>query len=254
MATVAAVIIGDEILTGKVADANAPLLIALCRDTGATLGRLVYVGDDVAGIAAEVARCAAAYDVVLTSGGVGPTHDDCTVDGVARAFDVGVTREPEIERLIRTFWADRFTDAALRMADVPEGARLVYGSDGLLPLVAFRNVYLLPGIPELFASKLRTLRRELVGDRLATAQLYLRSDESRIATDLRRVDGEFPDVKIGSYPRLAEPSYRLWIVLEGADPARVDAALDRLLEALPAADIVRIERATPDAVDDGDRA
>ncbi len=244
MVRVAAIIIGDEILTGKVVDANAPLLIALCRDAGASLGRLVYVGDDVAGIAAEVARCAADYDVVLTSGGVGPTHDDCTVDGVARAFGVGITREPEIEHMIRTFWADRFTEAALRMADVPEGARLVYGGDGLMPLVALRNVYLLPGIPELFASKLRTLRRELIGERLAAAHLYLRSDESGIAADLRRVDGEFPDVKIGSYPRLAEPSYRVWIVLEGADPARVDAALDRLLGLLPPTDVVRLDRAS----------
>lgn len=243
MATVAAIIIGDEILTGKVADANAPHLVELCRDSGASLGRMVYIGDEVATIADEVARCAAAFDVVITSGGVGPTHDDCTVDGVARAFGLEVVREPEIERLIRSFWADRITEAALRMADVPAGSRLVHGGDGLLPLVACRNVYLLPGIPELFASKLRTLRRELVGERLAAAHLYLRSDESGIAADLRRVDGEFPDVKIGSYPRLAEPEYRLWIVLEGRDPARVDAAVDRLLTLLPPTDVVHLDRA-----------
>lgn len=244
MVTVAAVIIGDEILTGKVRDANAPLLIELCRSAGAALGRIVYVGDDVPSIAEEVARCAGRYDVVLTSGGVGPTHDDCTVDGVAHAFGVGVVRDADIERLIRAFWADRFTEAALRMADVPDGARLVYGDDGLLPLVAMRNVYLLPGIPKLFASKLRALRHEMAGEPPAAAHLYLDSDESRIAPELRRVDDEFPTVKIGSYPRLAEPDHRLWIVLEGADPEAVNGALDRLLELLPDRDVKRVTRAS----------
>jgi molybdenum cofactor synthesis domain-containing protein len=242
MTTVSGIIIGDEILTGKVEDTNAPLLIELCRHSGATLERLVVIGDDPADIADEVARCAARSDLVVTSGGVGPTHDDRTVEGVARAFGVGVERSDEVAAMIRAFWGDRFTEGALRMADLPAGSRLVYGSDGLLPLVAIRNVFLLPGIPRLFRGKLASLRALLTGVRPLIHQLWLRSDESRVAPLLAAVDDAFAAVKIGSYPRFGDPDRRVWVTLEGRDRGELDRALDRLLELLPPAEVVGVER------------
>ena len=153
-------IIGDEILTGKVRDANGPLLIDLCRDLGVCLERLVYIPDDIEVIAAEVRSCSEQFDAVITSGGVGPTHDDRTVAAVAHAFGVAVERHPELEAMIRAWWGKRFTVAALRMADMPEGSRLLYGDDGLLPLVVFRNIYLIPGVPRLFEADRRPPRRD----------------------------------------------------------------------------------------------
>ena len=243
MTTAAAIIIGDEILNAKVRDLNSPLLIDLLAELGVDLERLVIIGDAREGIAAEVAACSARYDVVITSGGVGPTHDDCTVRGVADAFGVAIVRHPEIEAMIRSYWGPRFTESALRMAEMPEGSHLLYGEDGLLPLVVFKNVYLFPGVPRLFAAKLPSLRHVLRGTPKVVYGVYLNSDESRVAPLLAQVAEERPDVKIGSYPRIGEHTdHRLWISIEAADGDRVAAATDRLLALLKDEDIVRVDR------------
>jgi len=243
MTTAAAIIIGDEILSAKVRDANTPLLIDFMAELGIDLERIVVIGDDCKAIAAEVAACSEKYDVVITSGGVGPTHDDCTVRAVADAFGVEVVRHPDIEAMIRTYWGDRFTESALRMAEMPEGSRLFYGDDGLLPLVVYENVYLFPGVPRLFAAKVPSLRSELSGTPKVVHGVYLNSDESRIAPLVGQVAEECPKVKVGSYPRFGEGrDHRLWISLEGVDADDVAAATDRLLDLLQNEEIVRVER------------
>jgi molybdenum cofactor synthesis domain-containing protein len=241
MTTAAGLIIGDEILTGKVRDTNGPVLIDLLRDLGVTLDRLVYIGDELESIAGEVAACAGRYDAVITSGGVGPTHDDVTMAGIAAAFGVEVVRHPDLEAMIRAWWGDRFTEAALRMAEMPDGSRLLYSGDGLIPLVVFRNVYILPGIPRLFQAKLGALRSELEGQPTTVRSVYLRSDESQIAALLGQAAEEFRAVKIGSYPRSEDEDHRLWITVEAGDLATVRAAVERILELLPDGDVVRVD-------------
>jgi molybdenum cofactor synthesis domain-containing protein len=241
--TAAALIIGDEILSGKVRDVNTECIIELMKDLGVELRRIVTMGDEEEEIAAEVRFCSERFDAVITSGGVGPTHDDRTVAAVARAFGVGIDRSPELEQMIRTWWGDRFTDGALRMANIPAGATLLYSSDGNMPLVVCRNVYLLPGIPRLFHAKIGALREVLHGERHASANLYLSSDESAVAVHLSEVDDAFPDVKIGSYPRHeASDDHQVWITVEAPTSARVDLAVDRLLELLPEDEVVRVDR------------
>jgi molybdenum cofactor synthesis domain-containing protein len=241
--TVAALIIGDEILSGKVRDTNTEHIVELMRDLGVDLRRIVTMGDDVDEIAAEVRACSEQYDAVITSGGVGPTHDDRTVAAVARAFDVGLERSPELERMIRCWWGDRLSEGALRMADVPAGSTLLYSSDGNMPLVVCRNVYLFPGIPRLFAAKIGALRQVLKGEPHASANLYLSSDESSVAGILSDVDDAFPTVKIGSYPRHESGGdHQVWVTVEAPTRADTDAAVDRLLELLPTGDVVRVDR------------
>jgi molybdenum cofactor synthesis domain-containing protein len=241
--TAAALIIGDEILSGKVRDANTQCIIDLMRDLDVELRRIVTMGDEEEEIAAEVRFCSERFDAVITSGGVGPTHDDRTVAAVARAFGVGIERSPELERMIRTWWGDRFTEGALRMADIPAGGSLLYSSDGNMPLVVCRNVYLLPGIPRLFHAKIGALRAVLKGNKHASANLYLSSDESAVAHTLSEVDDAFPEVKIGSYPRHeAHQDYQVWITVEAPTTDQVSQAVDRLLELLPKDEVVRIDR------------
>jgi molybdopterin-biosynthesis enzyme MoeA-like protein len=127
------------------------------------------------------------------------------------------------------------------MAEMPVGSKLLYSGDALLPLVVCRNVYLMPGIPRLFEAKLGALRDELEGDRLALRSIYLSSDESRIAPLLGQVADEIADVKIGSYPRFEDEDHRVWVTVEAAATQMVDTAIDRLLELLPADDVVRVE-------------
>jgi molybdenum cofactor synthesis domain-containing protein len=239
--TVAVLIIGDEILSGKVRDTNAPLLIDLFRELGVRLGRLVYVSDSIEEISAEVRSCSERFDAVITSGGVGPTHDDCTIEAIARAFDVEVVRHTDVEAMICAYWGERVNDAALRMAEMPEGSRLLYSSDGMLPLVVFRNIYLFPGVPRLFAAKLGALREEFKGEPPHITHLYLNSDESSVASLLSQVDREYPEVKIGSYPRIEAPDHRLWITVESTDTDDVASATSRLLELLPDHEVVRVE-------------
>ena len=243
MTTVAALIIGDEILSGKVREANTECIIELMKDHGVNLRRIVTLGDEVDEIAAEVRFCSENFDAVITSGGVGPTHDDRTIAAVARAFGLGIERNIELERMIRTWWGERFTEGALRMADIPEGGSLLYSSDGNMPLVVCRNVYLLPGIPRLFHAKIGALREVLVGEQHASANLYLSSDESAVAQTLSDVDAAFDSVKIGSYPRHeASADHQVWITVEAATADEVDQAVDRLLELLPKDEVVRVDR------------
>jgi len=242
MQTAAAIIIGEEILSGKIQDSNTPLLVKALRGAGASLRRIACIGDQPEAIAEEVRMCAGRFDVVVTSGGIGPTHDDRTIEGVALAFDLQVVRHPDLEAMVRRFWADRCNDAALRLADVPEGGRLLHGADGLMPLVAVRNVFILPGVPRFFAAKLQTVVGELSGTPPVVAGLYLSADESSIASILAQVDLESPGVAIGSYPRLDERDFKVWVSVEGRESSAVDRAVARLLELLPPEQVVRVER------------
>ncbi len=242
MTTAAAIIIGDEILSGKVRDANAPPLIDLFSEMGVDLRKVSFISDEDEDIIAEVRACSELYDVVITSGGVGPTHDDRTVDAIAAAFGVGVLLHPDLERMIRAWWGERFTEAALRIGRVPEGSRLVYSGDGLIPLVVFQNIYIFPGIPRLFAAKIVGLRDEIEGAERTLVNLFLSPDESAIAERLAAVDSEIPDVKIGSYPRSEGEDHRVWVTVEAAEKETVEATIARLLELLDDDEIVRIER------------
>jgi len=239
--TAAVIIIGDEILSGKVRDENAPLIVARLRERGVALSRLVVVGDRVDDIADEVSRCRGRHDVVITSGGIGPTHDDVTVAAVARALGRAVVREPELEAMVRSYWGERVNDAALRLADVPAGARLIRSRDILLPLVAVENVYLLPGVPRLFVAKLPALLAELKGSVPCQASLFLRSDETSVAAILARVAAEEPGVSIGSYPRLGNVEYQVWVTVEAPGPEAVNRTVARLVELIPPGDLVRVE-------------
>jgi len=240
--TAAAIIIGDEILSGKVRDANAAPLIDLCAEMGIDLQRISYISDQEEDIIAEVRHCSGKYDAVVTSGGVGPTHDDRTVNAIAQAFNVDVVLHPELEKMIRAWWGDRFTEAALRIGEVPEGSRLIYSNDGLIPLVEFKNVYIFPGIPRLFKAKIVALRDVLEGSPHYRSCLYLSPDESAVADRLTAVDAACPEVKIGSYPRSEGEDHRVWVTFESSDPAELDAAVDRMLEVLDEDEVVRIER------------
>jgi len=242
MPTAAGVMIGDEILTGKIRDTNVHLLIDTLRAAGVALRRVVTIRDEIDEIADEVRRCAAAHDHVFTSGGIGPTHDDRTIEGVARAFGHAVVRDPALEALVRHHWRERINDAALKLADLPEGSRLIADDGTRFPVVACRNVYILPGIPQLFASKLALVARELHGAPPVLQSIYLSGEESAIAAALTRVVGEVPAVAIGSYPRIGDPDHKVRITVEGGDRAEVERAVARLLELLPAPLVVRVER------------
>ena len=228
MATAGIVIIGDEILSGKFVEENAAFLIGELRALGVELRRITVIPDDLADIAATVRDASARFDHVFTSGGVGPTHDDVTMAAIADAFGTTVTRHPELEAKVRGYWKDRLADANLRLADVPAGAELVYGKDQIWPVVAYRNVYILPGVPSLFRRKFIDIRDRFRAAPVTAARLYIDLEEGELAPHLDAVVAAHPAVKVGSYPRFSERDFRVLVTLEGAEPDEVAAAFAQL--------------------------
>lgn len=228
----AALIIGNELLSGKIGDANLQLLAKTLQRIGVRLVRVVMVPDELETIASEVRAMTRAYDVVFTSGGVGPTHDDVTIDAVARAFEVGVVSAAEMEELLRSYYGDAITDAHLRMARVPTGAELVTTSVMPWPTVVMRNVWILPGIPEIFAMKMPVIAETLAGGPAIVSQaVFCKLDEGNLKPLLDRVVAEHPAVEVGSYPKWQEPRYRTKVTFDAPDEAAVEQAR-RAFEAL----------------------
>ena len=226
------VIIGNEILSGKFADENALFLIGELRQLGVELGRISVIPDQVEDIARTVAWFAEQFDVVFTSGGVGPTHDDVTMEGIARGFGTRVVRHPRLEEMLREYYKDRVTDGHLRLAELPEGAQLVAGEGEVWPIIAYRNVYILPGVPSLFRRKFLAVRERFRGAPYVSARLYVLGDEAAIATDLTRVVAAHPEVAFGSYPRVDETEYKVLLTIESRDPGAARRAADELAAVL----------------------
>ncbi|HKA89428.1 MAG TPA: molybdopterin-binding protein [Haliangiales bacterium] len=239
--TAAAIIIGDEILSGKFAEENAAFLVRELRDLGIALRRIEVIPDDVDEIAGAVRAASARFDHVFTSGGVGPTHDDKTMEGVARAFGVRVVVEPGLAAALRAFYGDRFHERHLRMAEVPEGATMIPADHAAWPVTSIKNVYILPGVPAIFRRKLEAIRERFRARPFAVRRVYCMADEATIAPHLDAIVAAFPAVAVGSYPRFDAADYRVLVTLESKDRAAVDAATEALAARLPAGIVVRVE-------------
>ncbi|MDX2015244.1 MAG: molybdopterin-binding protein [Myxococcaceae bacterium] len=239
----AGLIIGNEVLTAKVRERNGALLIERLRARGIPLVGLFVVPDDVDAIveAFLVARRRARY--LFTSGGIGPTHDDVTVRAVALALQRPVVQVPEIVRsLTEAFKGKPVPPEALRLADAPAGSRLIHGPRLQYPALACDDVFLLPGVPELFEAQLETVLDGLSGQPVVTRLVFLDAHEHEIAPVLDAAALEVPEVEIGSYPTF-DPSagYRVKVTVEHVERARVDAMVDRLVRELPASAVLRVE-------------
>jgi molybdenum cofactor synthesis domain-containing protein len=241
MSTAAIILIGDEILSGKVRDENAHFLIGELRALGVHLRKITTIPDVLEEIEATVREFAARFDHVFTSGGVGPTHDDLTMEGVARAFGSTVIRHPELEALLRAYYGERLQERNLRMADVPDGAHFVHGETTPgWPVIAMRNVYILPGVPELFRRKFVSIRERFRDQPFHLKQVFTSSEEGHIAHELDRIVATYAAVQVGSYPTFSAPDYKVKVTIEGKDADAVARACEDLVRALGAA-IVRVE-------------
>jgi molybdenum cofactor synthesis domain-containing protein len=229
--TAGIIVIGDEILSGKVVDENAQFLIGELRELGVALRRILVIPDAIDEIAAAVKEFSQRFDFVFTSGGVGPTHDDLTMDGVTRAFDTQMVRDPDLERLLRDYYGEDIEERNLRMADVPAGA-MFYSTGTPWPVTAFRNVYILPGIPEIFRRKFLSIRERFRQRPFHLMCVYCNADEGEIAATLDAVAAQFSDVALGSYPRIVNEGWKIKLTLESKERDRVEAATAELVRLL----------------------
>lgn len=242
MRTAAALIIGNELLSGKIAEQNLVVLARTLRPLGILLRRVVMILDEIDVIAHEVKQLSATHDVVFTSGGVGPTHDDLTIEGVARAFDAGVSMSPELDQVLRAYYGDRITSGHALMARIPVGARLASSSAVQWPTVVMKNVWVLPGVPEIFKMKMTLVREDLGSDTpFLSMAVFTDLDEGQIKELLDRVVTAHQDVEIGSYPKWNDPDYKTKLTFDGTEIDRVRAARDAFAAGLPKESVIRIE-------------
>ncbi|MFO0629951.1 MAG: molybdopterin-binding protein [Polyangiales bacterium] len=239
--TAAALVIGNELLSGKVQDANVQELARLLRALGVDLRRVVMVTDDIDVIAAEVNSLRQSHDLLFTSGGVGPTHDDVTVAGVARALGRAVVRSPTIEALLRGYYGDALRPGHLHMADIVEGTELYAGRSPQWPTMVLGNVFVLPGVPEIFRLKLAALADRLRGDEapFESRSVYCTLEEAELRPHLDAVVAAFPDVFVGSYPRWRGGDHAVRVTFDGRTATQVEAAADRFAALLPDGVVVR---------------
>jgi FAD synthetase len=233
--TAGIILIGDELLSGKVEDENARFLVRELRELGVALRRIEIIPDLLDEIARAVSHFAEHFDHVFTSGGVGPTHDDLTMEGVARAFGARVARHPELEALLRGYYGGDLQERNLRMAEIPEGAHFVHGESPSWPVVAMKNVYILPGVPQIFRRKWSAIRERFRETPYFLRSVFTSEEEGRIAADLDRLVAEFSGIQVGSYPRFDSNEYKVRVTIESKDEARVEAATAALVDWLGAA-------------------
>ncbi|HEY7519590.1 MAG TPA: molybdopterin-binding protein [Methylomirabilota bacterium] len=238
--TAGIILIGNEILSGKIRDENAAYLCRELRALGVDVRRIAVIPDEVSLIADEVATFTKAFDLVFTSGGVGPTHDDVTIEGVARAMAVPVVRHPELVALLERYYRGAVTEAALRMAEIPEGAELVTGGTLRFPTILMRNVYVLPGVPEIFRKKFDALRERFRDQPIHLKNVFVRIGEGTLADYLNRLLESFPLLQLGSYPEFSNPEYLVKVTLESRDRSYLEQALGDFLAQLPADAVVKV--------------
>ena len=230
----AALLIGNEILAGKIQEKNLFELAKLLRSLGVVLDRVVMIPDEEATIAEEVTRLSNFYNYVFTSGGVGPTHDDVTMAGVARAFGVSVVRDPLLEQMIRDHHDGEPLEGHLNLARVPEGARMLTATTSRWPIAVIQNVWILPGIPEVFMAKLKIIQENLTKQApFVTRVVYTKLDEVRLKPILDETVANHPEVDIGSYPDWNNPKYKTKITFDAKNKSAVERAFTAFIQCLP---------------------
>ena len=232
--TACLIIIGNEVLSGRTQDANLAIVGKKCDVLGIRLTEARVIADVEADIVDTVNACRRLFTYVFTTGGIGPTHDDITAAALARAFDVELLRNEEaVNALDRYYEPGRLTDARLKMADIPAGARLIDNPVSGAPGFQLENVFVLPGVPSIMEAMFDGLTDRLVGgDPILTDNVTTNLPESDVAADLGELQEKYPDVRMGSYPYFRKGKLGLNLVLRSTDGARMSAAAQELAGAI----------------------
>lgn len=226
--TACVLIIGNEILSGRTQDQNLTFLAQALNEIGIRVVEARVIPDDEGTIVATVNHCRAAFDYVLTTGGIGPTHDDITSASVAKAFGRRLIRHPEAEAVLLAHYRPaEVNEARMKMADVPEGAVLIENPVSRAPGFQVENVIVLPGVPAILRAMFDGLRPRLQGGASVLSRTISSFvTEGTIAARLSAVQASHPTVEIGSYPFVRSGRFGVSLVVRGTDGTAVDAATD----------------------------
>ena len=231
--TAAALVIGDEILSGRTRDSNAHHLAARLTERGIRLVEIRVVADDRATIAAAIAALAPRVDHLFTSGGIGPTHDDITADAVAEAFGRPLDVRADARAILERHYGAELNAARLRMARVPEGAELIENPVSAAPGFSLGNVHVMAGVPPIFEAMLAGLLPRLAGGLpLLSRTLRAAAPEGEIAEALRDIARGWPQVASGCYPSFRSTGPTVTVILRAEDAHALDAATEAARAAL----------------------
>lgn len=208
---------------------------------GVAVKRIHILPDEVSVIADYVSQTRLAYDFVLTSGGVGPTHDDVTMEAVAQAFGSPLVERDELVQAIARRYPDGIPAAVAKMTLAPSCASFYFGQGFFFPLIYIENVYIFPGEPSLLQKKFEGARDIFRSEPFHLRTVYVNADEFAIALPLGETQRAFPDVAIGSYPKYGKNDYKGILTFQGRDATQVSAAVDDFLQRIDHHLVVRVE-------------
>jgi molybdenum cofactor synthesis domain-containing protein len=227
--TACLLVVGDEILSGRTQDRNLGTLARWLNTQGIRLKEARVIPDELETIAAAVNAVRRQFDYVFTTGGIGPTHDDITVDAVAHALGVPVIVHPRARAILEGYYKDQLTDARLRMARTPDGAELIENARTGAPGVRIQNIFMLAGVPSIMQSMLDALEGQLEGGSPMVARAVgAWTAESVVADLLRSTEKAYDGLAIGSYPFWREGRTGANFILRSVDEAMVARAADQL--------------------------
>ncbi|AKU07271.1 MULTISPECIES: competence/damage-inducible protein A [Haloferax] len=215
---VAVVTVGDELLAGDTVNTNAAWLCTELTERGVSVERVTTVPDRVADIARVVNEYHAEYDAVVVTGGLGPTHDDVTMEAVAAAFGRSLERNPDAEEWLETNGGYSAADLVEGTTDLPAGSRMLPNDEGVAPGAVVGSVYVLPGVPGEMKAMFARVADEFAGERTHVRFVHTSEPESSLIERFEAVQSEF-DVTVGSYP-----GDHVRIKLAGADEGTVESA------------------------------
>ena len=237
--TAALIVIGDEILSGRTHDKNIAQVASWLGIQGIRLKEVRVVPDETPAIVEAVNTLRARNDYLFTTGGIGPTHDDITVDAIAEALGVGVVVHPEARDILLGYYETRggLTEARLRMARVPEGADLIPNRYTGAPGIRFDNIFIMAGVPQITAGMLDALSGQLEGGALLLSETVgCWVQESEVADLLRQTEKDHETCQIGSYPFWHEGRTGANFVIRSVDADELAACTRALAAGLEAMD------------------
>lgn len=230
--TAAAVLIGSELLSGRIADENMHYIANSLVQVGVTLSEVRVIADDCEVIINTVNELRARYDYVFTTGGIGPTHDDITAECIAKAFVKPLIQHPETGKSLRAFFEKKGVEAnpeRMRMANMPEGATPLKHEGSPVPGFVMENVYVLAGVPRIMQTMLDAAIPQLQKGR-PTLSVSVRCDvqEGTLAKGLALLQTEYPNADIGSYPLSREFDFNVSLVVRGTDADELEEIADKV--------------------------
>ena len=215
----ALIIIGNEILSGRTKDKNLAYLAEWLNEIGIQLYEVRVIRDDEKEIIDCVNLLRKKYDYVFTTGGIGPTHDDITTESIAKAFNVELETNPEALKILQSYYKEgELNEARLKMTLLPKGAELVENPVTKAPGFKMENVFVMAGIPSIMQGMLEGAKAFLkIGNKMTSKSIDVFMPESYVAKELSKMQDNYPEVEIGSYPFNKEGQFGTSLVMRSAN-------------------------------------